>query len=272
MRRIFLVGCPRSGTTLVQSLLASAPGMVTFTESHFFDKCFSSLHYPLRPLRYDRQCVETTLRRFDQENNLQQQCWDEDAWSSANRLAQSFIRKLDDACAAQSATGWIEKTPDHLRRIRLIRSAAPEATFVHVLRNPAETISSLRRASQEWGKPRGWLAFAIKWSISVAISANYQGKPGHVHVYYEDIIDNSRGESKRLFDELGLMWDENVLERYSATAKSVIAPYETWKKSNIREIGRQAQHPDVLSRFQLMLLGKLERHYQKIKNNAAQRK
>ena len=40
-RRIFIVGVPRSGTTLVQSLLASHTAMTSFTESHFFRKNFS---------------------------------------------------------------------------------------------------------------------------------------------------------------------------------------------------------------------------------------
>ena len=35
-QRIFLVGCPRSGTTLLQSLLAAHPDITSFPESHFF--------------------------------------------------------------------------------------------------------------------------------------------------------------------------------------------------------------------------------------------
>ena len=36
LSRIFLVGCPRSGTTLTQSLLAAHPMVASFPESHFF--------------------------------------------------------------------------------------------------------------------------------------------------------------------------------------------------------------------------------------------
>ncbi|HEY9694672.1 MAG TPA: sulfotransferase [Oculatellaceae cyanobacterium] len=34
--RLFLVGCPRSGTTLLQSLLVAHPEILSFPESHFF--------------------------------------------------------------------------------------------------------------------------------------------------------------------------------------------------------------------------------------------
>ena len=42
-RRVFVVGVPRSGTTLVQSLLAAHSTMTSFTESHFFDRHFTRL-------------------------------------------------------------------------------------------------------------------------------------------------------------------------------------------------------------------------------------
>ena len=40
-RRIFIVGVPRSGTTLLQSLLAAHSELTSFTESHFFSRYFS---------------------------------------------------------------------------------------------------------------------------------------------------------------------------------------------------------------------------------------
>ena len=268
MQRIFLVGCPRSGTTLVQSLLASAPGMVTFTESHFFDKCFRSRFKPLRRDVYDRECVESTIERFNRENDLRDDRFDDDAWKSASSLARAFIHKLDRVSSGNNGTGWVEKTPDHLRRIRLIQSVAPDAMFVHVLRNPAETIASLRMASMEWGRPRSWLAFAAKWSICVVASARDMGKVGHAHIFYEDIIDDSRQASMRLFDELGLAWDEGVLERYLVTAKTVIAADETWKQNNLREIRRKDKgdiEHNVLQKFLLKFLNHL---YREIRSNA----
>ena len=269
MQRIFIVGCPRSGTTLAQSLLVSAPGMTGFTESHFFDKCFPSPYNPFRVNGYDRDCVRATIERFNRENELQEHRLDaamDDAVKSSGRF---FVEKLDDASASRSATGWIEKTPDHLFRIELIRSSAADVTFVHVLRNPADTIASLQRASRQWGRPRSWLAFAVKWCLCASISSSYLGKPGHVHVFYEDIVADSRDQGRKLFDRLNLDWDDGVLERYTDAARSVIAEDEEWKENNLREIGqntgRQLQH----NRLQLTLLKILERQYRSIRDNAA---
>ena len=269
MRRIFLVGCPRSGTTLVQSLLASAPGMVTFTESHFFDKCFGPLYMPFHHRGFDRGCIEATVDRFSRENALEADGISAQTWSSAESLASWFVEALDRHAASRAGTGWIEKTPDHLHKIGLIATAAPDAVFVHVLRKPAPTIDSLERASMAWGNPRSWLAFAIKWVISVFASATYLDKPGHLHVFYEDIVENSRNESKKLFDWLGLEWDEGVLERYRLVADEAIAPGESWKQRNVREIGVRSDEPSAQNRLRKVLIGPLNLFYNRVKRRAA---
>ena len=270
MRRIFLVGCPRSGTTLVQSLLGSARGVVTFTESHFFDKCFGSLYFPFRT-DADPDCVEATLRRFRQENALEGFGTELGMPADSNSAAESFIRLLDRVTAANSGVGWVEKTPDHLHKIGLIRRVAPDATFVHILRRPAETVDSLRRASREWGRPRSWYAFALKWSLSARTSGRYVRKPGHVHVFYEDIVTNTQAEIKALFERLGLEWDEGVLDRYLNTANSAIAADESWKKNNLREIEFQSEGPISHGPLQNVLLRLLETQYETVRSSAAKK-
>ena len=39
-KRVFVVGCPRSGTTLLQSILLTNPSIISFPESHFLSICF----------------------------------------------------------------------------------------------------------------------------------------------------------------------------------------------------------------------------------------
>ena len=99
-------------------------------------------------------------------------------------------------------------------------------------------------------------------------SESYMGKPGHAHVFYEDITDDSRKESMRLFDELDLSWDEGVLERYAATAQSVIATGESWKQGNVQEIRRRTNDRLVHNGLQRMVLKILESQYRKIRANA----
>src|SRR5687768_3975926 len=82
--RIFVVGCPRSGTTLVQSLLAAHSKIVTFTESHLFDKGFRSLG-GLLFVRH--QQLQGYAAKFVQENNHLTE--DAQSWLLANERTRS---------------------------------------------------------------------------------------------------------------------------------------------------------------------------------------
>src|SRR5882762_5158168 len=56
MKRVFIVGCPRSGTTLVQALLARYPGVHSFPETRFFEALLGGI---------DRRWQDPDARRYD---------------------------------------------------------------------------------------------------------------------------------------------------------------------------------------------------------------
>ena len=238
IRRIFLVGCPRSGTTLVQSLLAAGGGITSFTESHFFDRVF-----PPAPL--DRWFVrepEARLAAFRTENGLEGRGADEDETSAAGpaEAAAAFIALLDRTARDRDCWCWVEKTPDHLFRIPLIRRYLPEAEFVHVLREPAPTVRSLVRASRDWGKPRSELFCAVKWLVCARRSRRYLGAPAHTVVFYEDLVADPEAAARSLYQALGLAWSPDIMERYRDVARDLVVSTETWKKRNFGAIQERA--------------------------------
>jgi hypothetical protein len=249
-RRIFVVGCPRSGTTLVQSVLASHSQVTTFTESHFFDKGFrSQWGRPLRPEPALPQLVETFLgendlclsadqtRRFEQ---LQQR-------PESRELAQWFVQFLDAQCLARGKSAWLEKTPDHVWRIPLIQQAAPEALFVHVLRKPVATVRSLHAASKAWGRPRPWWYSYLHWLVSFRCSMKYVGQAGHYPVFYEDLVASPDDESRRLLEFLHLPLETDLFARRTEKLGSMIGSSEEWKKNTFGDIRSTdaKQHDDA---------------------------
>ncbi|NJL67494.1 MAG: sulfotransferase [Microcoleus sp. SM1_3_4] len=78
MKRIFLVGCPRSGTTILQSLLASHPEIISFPESKFFhyllyDKFADKLSSRMEAFFQDEIDRPEFLRDFDASQTTQSQ-------------------------------------------------------------------------------------------------------------------------------------------------------------------------------------------------------
>jgi hypothetical protein len=236
MRRIFLVGCPRSGTTLVQSLLAAGEGVTSFTESHFFDRVL-----PSPPL--DRWLVRNAAARleaFRSENRLDEPLA-AGVLTAADRspgaAAAAFAATLDAAAEARGCGCWVEKTPDHLFRIGAIRRFLPDAQFVHVIRAPEATIRSLVKASRQWGKPRSAFAFGLKWLACARLSAHWCACPGHHVVFYEDLVAAPEARARALYAALGLGWSGDIMSRYREVARDLVVSGETWKNNNFESIG-----------------------------------
>lgn len=250
-RRLFLVGCPRSGTTLVQSLLAAGPELTSFTESHFFDRAF--LPPPLD--RWRVRAAADRLREFAAENNLvpdQARVPFDAADDGPGPAAAAFTALLDSAAADRGYGGWVEKTPDHLFRIGAIRRHVPRAEFVHVLRGPDATVRSLVRASRDWGKPRSALAFGVKWLLCARLSGRCRGRPGHHVVFYDDLVADPETGARALYAALGLAWSPDIMSRYREVARDLVVSGETWKSKNFGDIARRPAAPPAGGAYRLL--------------------
>lgn len=255
LNRIFVVGCPRSGTTLVQSLLAAHPEVISFTESHFFDRGFRpwgrSAFLRVRRLR------DVTAKFVNENQHIPEPARRSllacHTAPSAREAARSFIAALDETARAQNATCWVEKTPDHVFRISLIRSAAPTARFIHVVRRAEAVMPSLYRASRQWGRGKSWLNCGLHWTIALWISALRARGPRHLIVPYEALLREQRGVTQGMFRWLGLEWDDRVLTDYPEAAVRCLASSEVWKSANLTAAPPAAEpvaiQPSLLSRF-----------------------
>ena len=237
--------------------------------SIFFDQCFRGAGSNGAAAEVDGACAAATIERFCGENDLALPGVPAETWGNAKTAAEAFAGLLDSAANEAAGVGWVEKTPDHLKRLDLIEAACPDAAVVHIVRSPGPTIASLQRASKAWGKPRGWFAFAVKWWLSARLSRGCIGRARHHHVFYEDVIEDTEGECRRLFAALDLRWDDGVMARYRQTAESVIAPGESWKAANVGQISPGAAQAPVRNPLKRAVLAVLNRSYRNLKSDAA---
>lgn len=247
--RIFVVGVPRSGTTLLQSFLAAHGDLTSFTESHLFSRCFGLA----RPFGFPvlLRDTEPRLREFLAENDVT------DAEARAllgpprkrkraglplrtRSEARRILQLLDDLAASRGRAAWIEKTPRHLRYVPFLDglSGAERPTrFVHVVRRGVDVVASLRKASRHWSRPYDLDQCVRRWNADVAFSAGRIGAPSDRFVSYEDLAENPEPTLRRLVAELDLPWDPNVLEGYGAAAETLVTGDESWKSG----VGRSVQ-------------------------------
>ncbi len=164
--------------------------------------------------------------------------------------ARALLRALDAAASQRGASVWVEKTPDHVFRIGLIRRFAPDARFVHVIRRGEDVVPSLRRATRDWGRPRSWARCAAHWAAALLVSERHSSEPGHYVLPYEHLVAEPEREARSLLEWMGLPWEDELLDRYRRGIAGIIDADETWKASSFGEIRerRAAASPERLPR------------------------
>lgn len=208
----FVVGCPRSGTTWVQLLLAQLPDVGTTQETHLFQAYLGPL---ARRWRREREARTDEELAGERGYGLSPVVSDEDF----HRLCRDFARGV--LGRAREASGdpavLVEKTPGHLFFGDLIGRLVPDARFVHVIRDPRDVVSSLRRANRRWWggwAPRSPVEGARWWREHVEAGLELAGGGrAHLEVRYEDLHRDAAGELGRMTEHLGLDADAKRCER-----------------------------------------------------------
>lgn len=260
MVRIMVVGVPRSGTTLVQAMLATHSALTSFTESHFFSRHFRLIPISSTPILASDPAPR--VREFLVENGLDEPTRNAIMAEEETELSPPFLlmpwrtrsvachllEVLDRVAVSRGYTRWIEKTAQHLRYIPFIESLHPRdpecrTHFVHVVRDGLEAVASLHVASRSWSShgypfalgpvpPYDLKTCAERWNADVAFSLGRIDSPVDHFVCYEDLTEHPEPTLKRLLRELDLGWEPRILEDYADTASALVTSSETWKRVN----------------------------------------
>ncbi|MEG3918839.1 sulfotransferase [Microcoleus sp. T3_A4] len=237
MKRIFLLGSPRSGTTILQSLLAAHPEVISFPESKFF-------HY----LLYDQFAGKLPGRMeafFKDEIKRPELLKDFDDSQTVEAKASWFVRVLDGLAAEQKKSIWLEKTPEHIYFIDDIERFLPDAKFIHILRNGMDTIASMYDATRSfnelWGA--GWdLNHCIyRWEHAMLTSHKYINKSNHILVKYEELLDNKTQILGKLCNFMGIEYDGTMLVNYQEKAAKLSLNLP-WHKGIERDVRSSNVH------------------------------
>ncbi len=198
----FLVGFPRSGTTLLQQLLAGHPEVSTLEERENFRDIHGALL--LEPGALEK--------------------WRSISPERLTELRRAYWRSVETGLANGGTRGlYVDKLPMNLAVLPVVHLLFPEAKVIFALRDPRDVIVSCFRSRFEMNA-------AMYQFLSLESAARYydavmdvaqlarERLPIALHVQrYEDLVDDLRGEAQKLVSFLGLPWTEEVL-KYTETA------------------------------------------------------
>ncbi|MBF0589375.1 MAG: tetratricopeptide repeat protein [Magnetococcales bacterium] len=221
-RPIFILGMPRSGTSLVEQILAShsqvhGAGELTDLAHVMVDYC------PLDdPDAWFQRAGELSL-------------------DSMQEIAEKYLKRLK-SFAPESAF-ITDKMPNNFLYLGWIRLAMPEARIIHCRRNAMDTCFSVYKTNFEGAQP-----FAYDLEELGRYYRLYEGLMGHwnslfagaiFELRYEEMVADQEGVTRRLLDHCGLSWEPGCLafhttKRQVATASASQVRRPIYKESVAR--------------------------------------
>jgi len=204
---VFIVGMPRSGTSLTEQICASHPAVFGAGELVKFKAVLLSAGYTSRP--------KGEIQKHPQSLTA----------TEARSLAGRYLDFLRDR--APESTRIIDKLPHNFLNVGMIALLFPNARIIHCRRDPIDNcISIFFQAFNEthaYGADLKTLGHYYRQYDRLMRHWN-QLLPGRVYESsYEALIADQEGESRKLIDFLGLPWDDACL-RYFETDRSVMTP------------------------------------------------
>ena len=202
----FIVGMPRSGTTLVEQIVASHPEVFGGGELDAIPRLVYEWQQGMAgpvPLMID-------LSMMKQPN--------------IDRASRAY---LDESRrnAGSSTRRWTDKMPLNCLHLGLIAKLFPRSRIIHCRRDPMDTCLSCY-----FHHFSGRIPFAYDLSHLGRFYREYVRITDHWHhlidipildVHYGELVDNVESESRRVVEFLGLTWDERCL-RFHETRRTVL--------------------------------------------------
>ena len=213
---VFILGMPRSGTSLVEQILASHPGVFGAGELPFWNAAAAA-----------------------------------GGWLTADGVPEAeAIHRLGVDCLASmrslaaNASRVVDKMPENFRHLGLIHAALPQARIIHVYRNPVDTCLSIYFQNFQ-----ATVAYATDLENLAHYYRQYQRLmrhwralvPGHaiLEVSYEALVADPPLWSRKLFEFVGLPWDARSIES-QAVRRSVVtaSKWQVRQKISLTSVAR----------------------------------
>jgi hypothetical protein len=225
---IFIVGSPRSGTSIFYRTMAKHPDLAWISN---ITKKFPASMLITRLIMLFREDHRPT-----EANKI---------WAKYTKTDHESLGKSDVSPAARrylhhvvqnnlkifNKTRFVNKCPGNAVRIEFLYEIFPDAIFIHVVRDGRAVVHSIKRAREKhggqfWGtRPPGWRKLqalpmlescALQWKMimeHILESAQHLPPDRYVEVKYEDFIDRPAQTLSSVGEKCGLTWSVAFLDK-----------------------------------------------------------
>jgi tetratricopeptide (TPR) repeat protein len=215
-RPIFIIGMPRSGTSLAEQILASHPAVFGAGELPFWHDAAKV---------FDSSALDIATEA-----------------SMIGDFAQAYLRQLGEL--SPDAPRVVDKMPTNFKLLGLIHAALPNARIIHMRRSSIDTCLSIY--FQNFSIAHAYASdledLAHYYSEYLRLMEHWRAalpEGAILDVSYEELVSHPQPSIRRMLEFVGLPWDERCLD-FHATSRTVITPskWQVRQKINSTSVDR----------------------------------
>jgi hypothetical protein len=265
---VFVLGCGRSGTTLLYHMLLSAGNFAVYrVESNIINLLeprFGDLSVPRNKQRMLEAWYNSrlyTLSGLDKEEiaaKIMAEC----------RNGGDFLRIImTEMCRKQGVQRWADTTPEHILHLHRIKKTIPNALVIHIIRDGRDVALSTDKLGYihrlPWDRKPSKMVCGLYWDWMVSKGRRDGRDLGddYTEVHFEDLVTKPRETLTRLGEFVGQELDYDRIREIGIG--SVSAPNSSFgdgKKEDFNPAGRWRSgfSPDELEMFEGLIGRTLE--------------
>jgi hypothetical protein len=226
---VFIVGAPRSGTTLLRVTLNRHSQLAVCGETHYFQRVYSRRRAFGDPGTVQNRArivgaylaIEAVRRLGMDSAVLRERLMREGV--SWRALFASMIQAYADF-HGKPYSG--EKTPQHALHVKTLCEWFPDCTIIHLIRDPRAAVCSLTH--MPWAS-RSVLMGARTWRLFNTAACAVSARSNYVRVKYEELVARPEEQLRRICGHIGLEYQQALLKPDAAEfdpARPVHRAYE----------------------------------------------
>lgn len=242
---VFIVGVPRSGTTLLAAMLAAHSRMSCGPETDFFRRLVKAAEeraispesltevdtWPGPALDFICSITYTSFSGEERRRLTDKYQLDEAQIKSFLEYREPSIPAILSSVTQlymerMGKFRWVEKTPDHLQMVGLIRRYFPDSPVLRIVRDPRDVALSLTK--MPWGAQSMMEAFTYWKALDENSAEFFKTDPHSYSLRYEDLIASPKDELIKLCKFLDEPFEESMLDT-SSTGKRLNSRNVPWK-------------------------------------------
>lgn len=232
---VFVVGYPRSGTTMLETMLDAHPCLAGMDERVFVQDAIDEIKQ--RGLDYPEQLGEVDT-------------------GFADTLRANYWKRAAKRVQRAPGVRLVDKNPLNIQRLPLIARLFPNAKIILALRHPCDVV--LSNYMQAFRSPAYIKLCETIESTAIGYASTFAFwldqadvlKTDALELRYEDVVDDIDTQSRRIVDFIGIEWDQRMVDFHDrARERGFIATpsyHQVVEPLNRKGVGRWERYREYL--------------------------